>query len=139
MSNLALVYEGQKLHENLAPVLVIICRKSLVFSRKSITSTGFYWYCAPGASAPVVVVNESPTQHQQKTVIVTELFLCFQGTAAPIITLLRITEKGGLSLRGVAFMTVLAVLTVWRFCRAPCPPFACPVKKNSTMRQPWRF
>ena len=29
-------------------------------------------------------------------------------------------RKGGLSLRGVAFMTV------WRFCRAPCPPFDCP-------------
>ena len=37
--------------------------------------------------------------------------------------------KGGLGLRGVAFTTVLAVLTVletqWR---APCPPFACPHK-----------
>ena len=43
--------------------------------------------------------------------------------------------KGGLSLRGVAFMTVLAV---WRFWRAPCPPFACPTK-YSTMRQPWWF
>ena len=38
--------EGQKLHENLAPVLVIISGKSLVFSRKIITSTGFYRYCA---------------------------------------------------------------------------------------------
>ena len=28
---------------------------SLVFLRKMITSTGFYWCCAPGASAPVVV------------------------------------------------------------------------------------
>ena len=52
--------EGQKLHENLAPVLVIISGKSLVFSRKIITSTGFYRYCAPDASAPVVVINESP-------------------------------------------------------------------------------
>ena len=52
--------EGQKLHENLAPVLVIISGKSLVFSRKIITSTGFYRYCAPAASAPVVVINESP-------------------------------------------------------------------------------
>ena len=33
---------------------------SLVFSRKIITSTGFYRYCAPDASAPVVVINESP-------------------------------------------------------------------------------
>ena len=52
--------EGQKLHENLAPVLVIISGKSLVFSRKIITSTGFYRYCAPDASAPVVVINQSP-------------------------------------------------------------------------------
>ena len=52
--------EGQTLHENLAPVLVIISEKSLVISRKIITSTGFYWYCAPDASAPVVVINESP-------------------------------------------------------------------------------
>ena len=44
--------EGQKLHENLAPVLVIISGKSLVFSRKIITSTVFYRYCAPDASAP---------------------------------------------------------------------------------------
>ena len=36
--------EGQKVHEDLAPVLVIISGKSLVFSRKIITSTGFYWY-----------------------------------------------------------------------------------------------
>ena len=53
--------EGQKLHENLAPVLVIISGKSLVFSRKIVTSTGFYRYCAPSASAPVVVINGSPT------------------------------------------------------------------------------
>ena len=43
--------------------------------------------------------------------------------------------KGGLSLRGAAFMTVLAVLTVletqWR---APCPPFAGPTKYR-TKRQ----
>ena len=44
--------EGQKLHQNLAPVLVIISGKSLVFSRKNITSTGFDRYCAPDASAP---------------------------------------------------------------------------------------
>ena len=59
--------EGQKLHENLAPVLVIISGKSLVFSRKIITSTGFYRYCAPDASAPVVVINESPIISQLHT------------------------------------------------------------------------
>ena len=52
--------EGQKLHENSAPVLVIISGNSLVFSRKIITSTGFYRYCAADASAPVVVINQSP-------------------------------------------------------------------------------
>ena len=52
--------EGQKLHENSAPVLVIISGHSLVFSRKIITSTGFYRYCAADASAPVVVINQSP-------------------------------------------------------------------------------
>ena len=46
--------------QNLAPVLVITSGNSLVFSRKIITSTGFYWRCAPGASAPVVVKNQSP-------------------------------------------------------------------------------
>ena len=34
---------------------------SPVFSRKIITSTGFYRCCAPRASAPVVVKNQSPT------------------------------------------------------------------------------
>ena len=52
--------EGQKLHENSAPVLVIISGNSLVLSRKIITSTGFYRYCAADASAPVVVINQSP-------------------------------------------------------------------------------
>ena len=32
-----------------------------MFSRKIITSTGFYRCCAPSASAPVMVINESPT------------------------------------------------------------------------------
>ena len=54
--------EGQKFHENLAPVLVMISGNSLVFSWKLITSTGFYRYCAPDASAPVVVINEPPSQ-----------------------------------------------------------------------------
>ena len=52
--------ERQKRSQNLAPVLVIISGKSLVFSRKIITSTDFYRYCAPDASAPVVVINQSP-------------------------------------------------------------------------------
>ena len=52
--------ERQKRSQNSAPVLVIIFGNSLVFSRKIITSTGFYRYCAPGASAPVVVKNQSP-------------------------------------------------------------------------------
>ena len=52
--------EGQKRHQNLAPVLVIISGKSLVFSMKIITSTGFYRCCAPDASAPVVALNRSP-------------------------------------------------------------------------------
>ena len=58
--------ERQKRSQNLAPVLVIISGKSLVFSRKIITSTDFYRYCAPDASAPVVVINESPTNFSQK-------------------------------------------------------------------------
>ena len=52
--------ERQKRSQNLAPVLEIIPGNSLVFSRKIITSTGFYRCCAPGASAPVVVKNRSP-------------------------------------------------------------------------------
>ena len=54
--------EAQKFHDNLVPVLVMISRNSLVFSRKIITSAGFYRCCAPDASAPVVVINESPTE-----------------------------------------------------------------------------
>ena len=44
----------------LRPVLVTISGNSLVFSRKIITSTDFYRYCAPDPSAPVVVKNQSP-------------------------------------------------------------------------------
>ena len=36
-----------------------------MFSRKIITSTGFYRYCAPDASAPVVAINESPSDMPQ--------------------------------------------------------------------------
>ena len=39
--------ERQKRSQNLAPVLVIISGHSLVFSRKIITSLGFYRCCAP--------------------------------------------------------------------------------------------
>ena len=52
--------ERQERSQNLTPVLVIISGNSLVFSRKIITSTGFYRCCAAGASAPVVVKNQSP-------------------------------------------------------------------------------
>ena len=52
--------ERPKRSQSLAPVLVITSGNSLVFSRKMITSTGFYRCCAPGASAPVVVKNQSP-------------------------------------------------------------------------------
>ena len=52
--------ERQKRSQNLAPVLGILSGISLVFSRKMITSTGFYRCCAPGALAPVVVKNQSP-------------------------------------------------------------------------------
>ena len=52
--------ERQKRSQNSAPVLVIISGNSLIFSRKIITSTDFYRYCAPNASAPVVVINQSP-------------------------------------------------------------------------------
>ena len=43
--------------------------------------------------------------------------------------------KGGVSLRGVAFLTVLAVLVV---LESTLPPFACPTK-YSAKRRPWRF
>ena len=54
------VLKGKKRSQNLAPVLVIISGNSLA-SRKIITSTGFYRCCAPGASAPVVIKNQSPS------------------------------------------------------------------------------
>ena len=54
------IHQRQKRSQNLAPVLVIISENFLVFSRKIITSTGFYRCCAPGASAPVVVKHRSP-------------------------------------------------------------------------------
>ena len=43
--------------------LVIISVNSLVFSRKIIASTSFYWCCASDASAPVVVKNQSPSAY----------------------------------------------------------------------------
>ena len=46
--------EGQKRHQNLAPVLVIISGNSLVFSRKIITSTG----AAPRDAPASVVVKK---------------------------------------------------------------------------------
>ena len=52
--------ERQKRSLNLAPVLVIISGTSLAFSRKIITSTGFYRFCAAGVAAPVLVKNQSP-------------------------------------------------------------------------------
>ena len=52
--------ERQKHSQNSAPVLVIISGNSLAFSRKIITSTGFYRCCAAGASALVVVKKQSP-------------------------------------------------------------------------------
>ena len=58
--------ERQKRSQNSAPVLVIFFGNSLVFSRKIITSTGFYRYCAPGASAPVVVKNQSPISRYRR-------------------------------------------------------------------------
>ena len=48
--------------------MVIISRNSLVFSREIITSTGFYRYCAPGASAPVVVIDDSPRRGQTTSI-----------------------------------------------------------------------
>ena len=56
--------ERQKRSQNLAPVLVIISGNSLVFSRKITTSTCFYRCCAPGASARVVVKNQSPKKSE---------------------------------------------------------------------------
>ena len=38
---------GQKFHEILAPLLVIFSGNPLVFSRKIITSSGFYRHCPP--------------------------------------------------------------------------------------------
>ena len=52
--------ERQKRSQILAPALVIISENSLVYSKKSSTGAGFYRCCAPGASAPVVVKNQSP-------------------------------------------------------------------------------
>ena len=54
------VLKGKNVAKNLAPVLVIISGNSLAFSRKIITSTDFYRCCAAGASAPVLVKNQSP-------------------------------------------------------------------------------
>ena len=56
--------ERQKCSQNLAPVLATISANSLVFSRKIITSTGFYWCRAAGASAPVEV--KKSVSHKQK-------------------------------------------------------------------------
>ena len=43
-------------------------------------------------------------------------------------------EKGGLSLRGVAFVTVLAVLTVLVVLESTLPSLACPTKYSANRR-----
>ena len=75
--------ERQKRSQNLAPVLVTISGNSLAFSRKLITSTGFYRCCAPGASAPVVVKISHPLQARKGVVP-----LMFLGKLDPLILLL---------------------------------------------------
>ena len=60
LKNYQCQYREAKRSQNLAPVLVTNSGNSLEFSRKIIASTGFYRCCAPGASAPVVVKNQSP-------------------------------------------------------------------------------
>ena len=57
--------ERQNRSQNLAPVLVIISGNSLVFSRKIFASAGFLPVLRPGASAPVVVKNQSPKNTRQ--------------------------------------------------------------------------
>ena len=61
--------ERQKGSQNLAPVLVIISGNSLVFSRKIITSTGFYRCCASRrvstSSGKKSVSHFSPLQHSK--------------------------------------------------------------------------
>ena len=85
--------ERQKRSQNLAPVLVIISGNSLVFSRKIITSTGFYRCCAPGASAPVVVKNQSPIPPQMKN-------LCVFGIRQEILPLDGRLERNAQPLSG---------------------------------------
>ena len=47
--------------------------------------------------------------------------------------------KGGLGLRGVAFMTVFVVLTVFAVLESALPSVCFSYTKCSTMRLPWRF
>ena len=54
-------------------VLVIISGNSMVFARKSITSTGFYRCCAPGASAPVAVKISLPSKQFLKRALLSTL------------------------------------------------------------------
>ena len=51
-------------------------------------------------------------------------------------TITQDDRKGGLSLRGVAFMTVLAVLTVLVVLENTLPSFCWSYKINKTKRQP---
>ena len=54
-------YWRAEIHQNLAPVLVILSGNPLVFSRKNFYQLlVFYWCCAPDVSAPAVIINESP-------------------------------------------------------------------------------
>ena len=63
--------EGQKCHQNLAPVLVISSGNSLAFPTKIITSTVFYWYCVPDAPAPIVVKNQSHIRSKDRRLLPT--------------------------------------------------------------------
>ena len=58
--------EGQKFHQNFAPVVVIILWNSLVFSRKCFTSTDFTGTAPRRASTSIVVKKQSPKKGQPK-------------------------------------------------------------------------
>ena len=89
----------QKRCQSLAPVLVIIFGNSLVFSRKNMTSTGFYRCCAPRrcqSLAPVlVIISGNSLVFSRKSMPSTGFYwCCAPGASATAMVEISLPEKG---------------------------------------------
>ena len=118
---------------------------ALLLSRVLGTSADGRQDCNPGAHSfvwrlrcvSVTALYLTSGEHLNLSWRISRQICAFSGRSQ-FMNLFQDDGRGGLGFKGVAFMTVLVVLTVLRFWRAPRPPFACPTKYNAK-RRPWRF